>query len=674
MSVKELLLERGLKRALIVDDAVDSVPTAADIKDAGEVWPVFNDDLTEVQRAKIAAAFPQGDGLNFQALITNDEYVAKIWELRNELGAVATAVFATYSANQASDEEYVAVAQARLEALGLECKKAGRNFHEDALAADIILIDLFLGHNQDQTSLDASKAALKAVANERKNNVPLVILMSSSNRLEDKRDEFRNDSDLLDSAFRVIHKPDLKRDGVLELQLQRLAQNATHTRLLADFVHAIEDGHDGAVKRTLALLRKLKLSDIGQIQELLLSAEGEPTGSYLVDVFDRVLQHEIERDEKVMSAAKAMNGITSVEYPPAYVSGSPDLQELVERTLTHNSMRLSLQGSLDSPVTFGDVLRLRAGANADTPKIFDEMGPKHVLLVVTPVCDLQRGDAPRVLMLVGEVEDVAASSWSYKGEARTVAINLDGELRCIKWHLKHVVTASGQGISDLIGSGDLLVAARLRESHALELQQKLLSGLGRVGQIAALPATFSVDLDVYYSGLDGKPLPVQIDGLAEGAVCWVGRNGDGTPAIRLMITEMMGDRIQSAFANLDPASIAVHAQGAFNHLVKSQDLLNSLAAGLELRNQDRWLPVASLTGAPQVPTIGLIGWNKKNIDAPLDKTHQLKAGIILAVKDKPANGSPKIGEAISALIMSEEIIAKPAQANVEAPVEGEQAK
>src|SRR3546814_3431025 len=94
------------------------------------------------------------------------------------------------------------------------------------------------------------------------------------------------------SALRIIRKADLEETDHHEVQLARLAENSADSQNLAQFFAALEAGVTAAADRTLRLLRKLRLSDVGQIQQLLLSAEGEPTGSYLVDVFDRVRSEE----------------------------------------------------------------------------------------------------------------------------------------------------------------------------------------------------------------------------------------------------------------------------------------------------------------------------------------------------------------------------------------------
>lgn len=648
MTLKELLAERGIRTALIVDDAFDKIPKASDIVDAAAVWPTFNDDLTEEQKGRIAEAYPPAAERDLEELFRTDDYVAAVWELREELGEVAATVFSTYASDQSADEKYLQLVVMQLEAVGLSCETAGRNFVDKSRTADVIVIDLFLGHGQDDAAFMVSKDALKRAVETREVGLPLVILMSRSQRLEAKRDEFRDDVGLLDSAFRIIRKADLEADGVLHLQLQRLAENLEDTRRLADFVSAINNGLNDAVQRTLTLLRKLKLSDIGQIQELLLNAEREPTGSYLVDVFDRVLQHEIERDEGIIGAARELNDFTAISHPPPYVSGSPELQELVDRLVSQNQRRLQLPGSYDAPVTFGDLLRLPLEAQTGQTKLLSDLIPAQVLLVLTPVCDLQRGAAPRVFLLVGEVRNLNPETWSYEADARTPAIRLDGELYWIKWDLKHVATARGEAISDQLTSGGLRLVGRLRESHALELQQRVLSGLGRIGQVATLPATFPIELEVYYAGSDDRPSRLEVPELNDGAVCWVGRDKAGKQLIRLMVTEMVGDGVVRSLKGLGEDQIADRARPAFRHIITTPDLGRRLAVGLDLKGvtSTKWSSISSETGGNKVPAMGVMAWNMDPTDGPLDRGTLGKAGVILLIKDRKDIVVPGLDEAL----------------------------
>jgi len=651
MSLSELLTNEGIRRVLIVDDVCDTVPTANDIDPANEAWPTFNDDLQDEHRKIIVEAYPQAKDDHFDVLIADDGYVATVWNLRDELGKISDPVFEAYIADQESDQRYLNRAVEKLEALGLTCETAGRDFTEAAQSADLILIDLFFSKTQDDSSLDESKTKLRQALETRRGNPPLVILMSRSHRLEAKRDKFRDNVGLLDSAFRIIKKSDLEENDRLERQLERLAENAEDSRKLATFFCALEDGMKEATDRTLELMRKLRLSDVGQIQQLLLSVEGEPTGSYLVDVFDRVLQHEIEREASIISAAHDLNGFSAANHPPPYIAGSPELQELVERILTQNAERLRLPGALEASVAFGDILKMTDDANIDRLKsvLLVDTGPDKVMLILTPACDLQRSGAPRILLLVGTLKPLEAHDWSYKGDARTPAIRIGNELSWIQWNLKHIDTVSHEQLGQVFENGDLTVVARLRETHALELQQRVLSGLGRVGMVATLPATFPVDVEAYYANAEGVPTRLEVPALADGAVCFVGRDQDANRVLQLIMTEHSCDGIIDAVATLEVVQLAERAQTAFSHVRNTPDLRHMLTSGISLKcaRDNGWTHIPSETGAENgVPKMGLLAWNYTVSTKPLDNRDLNKAGIILLVKDRAEAEAPGLDAAV----------------------------
>jgi len=651
MRLHELLVEKGIRRALIVDDVCDSVPTANDIDPANEAWPTFNDDLLEDHRAKIAEMYPPAKNGRFDELIADDGYVAAVWNLRDFLGEICEPLFATYISDQDFDRRYIDLALGKLEALGLRCETSGRDFTVAAQPVDLILIDLFFNKIQDDSALVESKAKLQRALSTRRENPPLVILMSRSPRLDAKRDEFRDHVGLLDSAFRIIKKSDLENNDRLERQLERLAENAMDSRKLATFFCALEKGIEKATDRTLKLLRKLRLSDVGQIQQLLLSVEGEPTGSYLVDVFDRVLQHEIERESTIINAALELNEFSTVSHPPPYIAGSPELQELVERILTQNAERLRLPGALEVSVAFGDILKMTKTADVDRLKsiLLVDTGPNRVMLILTPACDLQRGRVPRILLLVGTLKPLGVHDWSYKGDPRTPVISIGNELSWIQWNLKHIDTVSHDQLRQVFENGDLAVVARLREAHALELQQKVLSGLGRVGMVATLPATFPVNLEAYYANTEGVPTRLEVPALSEGAVCFVGRDHDANPVLQLIMTEHCCDGIINALVLLDSEQVSENAKKAFTHASTTSDLRHILTSGINLKGigHEKWSYIKSLTGAEYgVPSMGLIAWNHTVTVESLRKQDLNKAGIIILVKDLEDDEAPGLEAAL----------------------------
>lgn len=652
MKLRDLLAEKGIRRALVVDDVCDSIPTANDIGPANEAWPIFNDDLLEVHKAKITDAYPPATNRRFDELIADDGYVAAIWNLRDYLGEICNPLFETYISDQDSDRRYIELALAKLRVLGLECETSGRNFTAAAQSIDLILIDLFFNKTQDDSALDESKDKLKLALSTRRENPPLVILMSRSTRLDAKRDEFRDYVGLLDSAFRIIKKSDLENNDRLERQLERLVENAVDSRKLATFFCALEKGMARATDRTLELLRKLRLSDIGQIQQLLLSVEGEPTGSYLVDVFDRILQHEIERESTIINAALDLNEFSTANHPPPYIAGSPELQVIVERILAQNAERLRLPGALEASVAFGDILKMTETADVDRLKsvLLVDTGPDKVMLILTPACDLQRGGAPRILLLVGTLKSLGVHDWSYKGDARTPVISIGNKLSWIQWNLKHIDTVSHDQLGQVFENGDLAVVARLREAHALELQQRVLSGLGRVGMVATLPATFPVNLEAYYANTEGVPTRLEVPALSEeGAVCFVGRDHDANQVLQLIMTEHCCDGIIDALVLLDSTQVSEEAKKAFTHVSTTPDLRHMLTSGINLKGigKEKWSYIKSLTGAELgVPNMGLIGWNHTVTVEALNRKDLNKAGIIILVKDLEDDQAPGLEAAL----------------------------
>ena len=130
------------------------------------------------------------------------------------------------------------------------------------------------------------------------------------------------------------------------------------------------------------------------------------------------------------------------------------------------------------------------------------------------------------MFLVGRLRPLSPVDWQYRDDpVRTPVIELiDGSRSWIRWDLKHVVALSPEEIGQLFDDpGGFAPIARLRRSHALELQQKLLASLGRVGLTAPMPATFPMRVEVLLPDSAGKLTRVTVPALADDGVCFVGR-------------------------------------------------------------------------------------------------------------------------------------------------------
>src|SRR5713101_2526822 len=510
--LRNLLRTAGIMRALVVDDAYDEVPRAADLSIDTESWTQFFEDITNEDKGRIRCLFPTYDSMRADQLRASDEFVSAVWNGRTAMRTeIVRPLFERYERDKAEDLRYLETLKTSLEAFGVQCGRAGRAFIEEASRADLIIIDLYLTSAQDENALETATTGLSAAIKGRMAKPPLVVLMSRSGRLEEKKKEFRDRSGLFESAFRIIKKAELNEEGKLARILTRLATHYADSLKLATFLFAWQQGLKSASARTSNLIRTLDLPDYAQIQQLLLAEEGEPTGSYLVDVFDRVLQHEVEREADIITAALALNGLNTALYPPPYVAGSRDLQILVFRSLFQNRERLRLPQAEASLVAFGDILRRKPVPSGTATVIAPVAGPlagigrEKVLTVVTPGCDLQRNGAERVMLLEGKLAELKPAAWSYDDSpVRTPIIEMeDGERFWIKWNLKHIETVSSTELQTVLNAPDgFSIIDRLRESAALELQQKLLSSLGRVALLAPMPATFPIKVEAYLPAPD----------------------------------------------------------------------------------------------------------------------------------------------------------------------------
>ena len=351
---------------------------------------------------------------------------------------------------------------------------------------------------------------------------------------------------------------------------------------------ALAAGIDNAAQRTLTHFRRLRLSDLGQIQSLLLDVEGEPTGSYLVDVFDRVLAHELEAEEGIIKAAKELNAFSAASYPPPHVAGisrpakpcssNPDPKRATTRP-SGLDRRIGHVWGYPFPSRRS---RRRSGKADFVGRPEGQPGASSDDADLRPPAGWSAADTSDG----GDLRPFGLKIGPTDRDARTAVIEIDGQPRWIKWNPKHVDTVSWDQLKRALDSDELRIVARLREAHALELQQRLLSGLGRVGLLAPMPATFPVDIDVLVVGVGGQPQRLEVGALNEGAVCFVGRDDRGKPALRLVMTEGAWDGVEERLAAIERAHVHQSARAAFDHVRSEAGAQTKYRPGTEPRR--RW--------------------------------------------------------------------------------------
>lgn len=422
-NLQTLLEEKDIRKAVVIDDVFDDVPQPGEF--ALEDWEIFFDDLTEEDRRRFSELYSGFEGINDVATLARSQrFINILWKNRDRLSIDAiNTLFQGYEYRNATERNKLNKIVQVLENVGLVCTKMGRIVSNEVIKADLIVIDLFLepqisdwSNNGDRAGIprnhdinSAIRRVQRLIANRPQNNPPLIILTSSSTRLTEKKNGFRDEAGLLSSTFRVASKSELIKDGKLESILLRLADHYEDSKRIAGFLDAWDRGLDRTRRKFLKRLRRLDLSDLAQIRTLLLSHEGEDLGDYLLDVADRVLQHEIEGDSETITAARELSQINLDKYPAPHLTGTPGFQGLVHSMMFVHRDRLSLAEVNDIPqLQFGDVLCQK--------KKDEDIYGDDVWLVVTPACDLAHNGTEHIMLLAGRLQEFEPRDWSYKDD------------------------------------------------------------------------------------------------------------------------------------------------------------------------------------------------------------------------------------------------------------------
>jgi hypothetical protein len=227
MTLQELLADRALTTALIIDDGYDTVPKAVDLV-SDEDWSNFFADIGE-DRDHVIAAFPAYDHLNADTLRHSDEFIASVWNLRGSLRPdLFATLFNTYEQTKRTDRAFLDKLEAALKAVGLAPLRSGRDLlPEGANQANIIFADLFLGTAQEEGDIEVSIRRLTELLAGRDNEPPIVVLMSRSHLIEEKKIHFRDKAKLLGTMFRVYQKETLL-EGCKIAELLGAGPRASH--------------------------------------------------------------------------------------------------------------------------------------------------------------------------------------------------------------------------------------------------------------------------------------------------------------------------------------------------------------------------------------------------------------------------------------------------------------
>jgi len=524
MNDSKWIAESGITSAIIIDDGYDLTPRTEELANE-DAWEILFDDALGENEATLKSVYHKFDRNEREAMRADQDFVNALWKNKGELGEMVDELFLSYSDKSKTNSKFLRSAEAALDALEISYSVHGRDFLEAAKDADLILVDLYLGTQQAEDEYRFTVNGLKeAMVARDECEPPAIILMSQVDLMTEKSKDFRTDVGLHASGFRFIQKENILQKGGLEGLIITLATHRADSHRLASFLHTWTVEAKEAVQKTETELRKIDIDDLQHTKSIMLSVESLNASSYMLDVFDRVLQNQIEANPSVVEAAKALDAI-AINPQPLTLAQHKDPFELIERTIYVNLERVKQHTGAYWPITFGDIIALRSGSS---PKPHGHFGGKEdlVFFVASPECDLIRDDnkLTTVLLILGRLFRLTVGQRLRQAEGRVTPIFVgpDNGRYQIEWDFGHHISLTLKKVQNWLGkNGDGQVAARMRDITASSLRQRFMSGFGRIGEPAPPPRSFTVNINLFYPARDGKLVELEVEGEAITGLCLV---------------------------------------------------------------------------------------------------------------------------------------------------------
>jgi hypothetical protein len=562
--VRALLAKRGLVRTVIIDDAFDECPRPGDVADG--LWDRLFDDWSESESDRVSDAYGREayEARNLTELRRDSRFVGIVWENKSNIPS-AMALFSDFERDQQRKLDALIPLQDLVRNLGLECKPCGSDEsagvgNADIANADIVFLDLFLGHFENDDAIERALKRVKAIVEPRRDHPPIVVLLSASPRLPEAGPLLRDEAELLGCQFRMVLKSELADPEAMLERLYELAISQPDALSLNAFLLSWSNALDDAKTAFLRSIRTLDLADYANMEALILEAEGEPVGDYILDLYDLHLHSVLEGDGRLVRAAKALNKIKWADYPPAQFMPSPELIGIMDGALFHNQVRTDVEAEIeadDEKVRLGDVFLgpepqasgSAQGATADDPH-------RYAYVVLSQACDLQHGEADRLIVLRGRVRLYSWRQHDNKQQKPRTPIMSVGKIRfSVEWDVLAPETWLLNEMAAKRAAGYQRVR-RFRMPFALQLQQAFIGRLGRVGTLAALPNRYAAGVRVFLRDRNNKAkllAEAQID--ADKAVCMVGRTGKNALKEWLLLSDGFLIELRRALRDVPEAEL-----------------------------------------------------------------------------------------------------------------------
>jgi hypothetical protein len=643
--IKQVLAREGITAVAIIDDVYDETPALVDIQEAE--WNVFADDIDEAGELIIKDELNEPDVHEALPKLTKDpSFVRFVWE-RRERSPVFGRLFEPYAQRRDGGRRLLEPLRLLLtNDLGLVVTTTGSRRLEGEGAnvgddAQLVFLDLFLGAAQDAAALKRARERIDLLRESRRANPPLVVLMSSSARLESLRDSFRDEGKFLGCQFRTLSKGDIEDKERIHELLYRLASRYRDTLKLAAFVYSWHAALADAAERFLQKIRRLDLRDYADIQELVLASQDERVGTYLLEAYDQFFHYELESDLSLTDAASKMDEISWSDYPPPHFLPEAVAGEIVDGLLFHHQASIAVA----EPIQFGDVLfamREDEHPAGREPKVDFAKGERLALLVLTQACDLQQGNAKTVLFLAGVARPAELVFDTRPDALRTPSLIAEARRYLVEWEVGAPMSWTPEELKRRLAADSFRRMRRFRTLHALQLQQLFAGKLSRVGTPVMPPPRHGAGVDISYVNKEGRAVSLLVVPTEKRqAVVLVGRDKK-KHTDHLVLSSELVDELRGAMRRVAVDRLSEKDRAKWSTVLADREFFASLEQRVPY---DRNASKRPFAGKPAVDILQVVGpyVDPQNKPVKADGSADRNAGPLI-VDIKVSVAAQNVGE------------------------------
>lgn len=574
------LREKGIKALALVDDAYDPFnPKEVADQQVETFWSALQNrrDPAHEQVSREFAEFSESADVRVETPEDIDaDVLRQLWDSRATYPALRPHLDDLFSTKLGKRRQVDRISAL----LNDVCTDEGERVVEvRTLASDgdvieklegskLVFLDYHMGADDNPGAREEAITRAKEITEQiykryAPDELPLVILMSSSESVKKEQDQFRRDTKWLNGLFYCVTKQDLEDAGKIGINLGTWLERLEEGKKIQQFVNTVETSLRSAVDGFVESMSNLSLEDYACVQSFSLKPDGQPLGEYMLWLFNSYLGRlAFESDVNVNEQQEVMDRIEFDRIPLNQLMPSPELIEMYDSAVFNKHV--------------GDISRHPSLAESDgttAPGAACAVGPlmpylrlgllfvngdqREVMMVINADCDLaytpdgSRQPIPVVSLIGGELHEIKNSTDVLK-EPKTEFFKVNDRTFHIQWHLKKTVFFDFAKVLSGLESAGYKPYALMRAPYALEVQRAYSTHFARIGLPVAPPMTHEVQIEIFRRDNDGKPVTLLEPQPELGYLMTVrdDEGGEGKKQLRCRFTTHFGHHLRRLAAGL----------------------------------------------------------------------------------------------------------------------------